>query len=112
MERDSVTARVAENIQAQIKRQGTNPAEVARRAGINPTGVYDILSGKSRNPRLDTLNKIALQGLSVPLGALFAQPDEDPLEQELIGAFAQMAPADRKRFLEIARAWRSGPENT
>ena len=69
MERDEAVLLVARNLEAAMTRKGMNAAEVARRAGINPTGVYDILSGKSRSPRLDTLNKIA-QGLGMPLNAL------------------------------------------
>lgn len=53
MERDAIAMLVAKNLEAAMDRKGTNPAEVARRAGLNPTGVYDILSGKSRHPRLD-----------------------------------------------------------
>ena len=63
---------VAANIEAAMARRGINPAELARRAGTNSTGVYDILSGKSRSPRLDTIAKIA-SALSVPISALFEE---------------------------------------
>lgn len=86
-----------------MHRKGSNPSEVARRAGINPTGVYDILSGKSRSPRLDTLHKIA-RGLDMPFSALFAEPAEDDLDQELIETLGMMPMAERRRFLAMARA--------
>ena len=104
MERDAIVMSVAQNIEAAIKRRGTNPAEVARRAGINPTGVYDILSGKSRSPRLDTLYKIAVDGLQMPFSALFSEPAENEVDQRLIETLGMMPGADRRRFLAMAIA--------
>ena len=104
MERDAIAMLVAKNLEAAMDRKGTNPAEVARRAGINPTGVYDILSGKSRHPRLDTLYKIAVKGLGVPFHVLFSDPDADKLDQELLETIGMMEPDDRRRFLAMARA--------
>jgi len=108
MERDTVVMLVASNLKSVMDRKGTNPSDLARRAGINPTGVYDILSGKSRSPRLDTLHKIAI-GLGVPFSSLFAEPQEVALDQELLEALGQMAAADRQRFLLMARALLSPP---
>jgi len=76
MERDHIVMTVAANIQYYMELRGMNPAELARKAGINQTGVYDILSGKSRSPRLDTIGKIAT-ALSVPVAALFEERTED-----------------------------------
>lgn len=104
MERDAVTMIVARNLEATMARKATNPSEVARRAGINPTGVYDILSGKSRSPRLDTLNRIAVQDLGVPLASLLADPSDDDLSQELIETIGMMLPGDRRRVLAMIRA--------
>jgi transcriptional regulator with XRE-family HTH domain len=86
-----------------MDRKQTNAAEVARRAGLNPTGVYDIMSGKSRAPRLDTLGKIA-DALNVPISALFTDPEEAQLDQELLEALGMMTAEDRQRFLMMARA--------
>lgn len=104
MERDAVTLLVARNLEATMARKGSNPSEVARRAGINPTGVYDILSGKSRSPRLDTLSRIAVQGLGVPLASLLADPSEDDLSQELIETIGLLPPDERRRVLAMIRA--------
>lgn len=105
MDRDELTMIVARNIEAIMERKGTNAAEVARRMGSNPTAVYDILSGKSRNPRLDTLHKIAVKGLGVPMTELLHQPMDATLDQELREAFAAMSPADRKRILGMVQAY-------
>jgi len=100
---------VARNLEATMARKGTNPSEVARRSGLNPTGVYDILSGKSRSPRLDTLNRIAVQGLGVPLAALLAEPSEDDLSQELIEVIGLLPAGERRRVLAMIRAMASVP---
>jgi transcriptional regulator with XRE-family HTH domain len=104
MERNELVMLVARNIEAAMTRKGTNAAEVARRAGLNPTAVYDILSGKSRSPKLDTLHKIAVKGLSVPVSALLAEPSDDELDQDLAEAFGMLPSADRRRFLTMIRA--------
>lgn len=100
---------VARNLEAAMARKGTNPSEVARNAGVNPTGVYDILSGKSRSPRLDTLHKIAVQGLGVPLSSLFSNPSDDQLDQELLEAIEMMPGEDRRRILTMVRALLGSP---
>lgn len=108
MERDDLVMTVARNIEAAMARKGTNPAEVARRARLNPTAVYDILSGKSRSPKLDTLNKIAVMGLNMPVSALLVEPSEDELSQELVETLGLLGPDDRRRFLTMLRAWSGG----
>lgn len=112
MERDSVVLLVAHNLSAAMARKGTNAAEVARRAGINPTGVYDILKGKSRSPRLDTLHKIAVLGLGIPLTALFTEPTDAELDQELIEVLGLLSPEDRRKFLAMALAVRAHQPST
>lgn len=104
MSREPIITLVAKNIEAIMGRKQTNASEVARKAKINPTGVYDILSGKSRAPRLDTLHKIALQGLGVPLSALFVENGGDDLDRELIETIGMMPASDRQRFLVMATA--------
>ncbi len=54
-----------------MRAKGLNSASLARLAGINATGVRDIFNGKSRNPRSDTLQKIAA-ALECTVADLFA----------------------------------------
>lgn len=108
MERDDLTMLVARNIEAAIARQGLNPAEVARRANINPTGIYDILKGKSRHPRLDTIKKIAVDGLGIPVSMLFAEPNEDDIDREIAEKLGLLSLDERRKFLRIARAMLEG----
>jgi len=95
---------VARNIKALMNRKGLTAPEVARRAGINPTGVYDILSGKSRSPKIETLGKIA-KALNVPVAVLFEGPSEADLRREIVRVFAMLPARERERLLLTAHAW-------
>lgn len=101
---------VVRNLSAAIERKDTNAAEVARRAGLNPTAVYDIISGKSRSPKLDTVHKIAA-ALNMPFSALLLEPQDSELDQELIEALLRMPAAERRRFLVMARALLAAPSD-
>ena len=105
MERNELTMLVARNIESIMARKGTNAAEVARRMGTNPTVIYDIMSGKSRNPRLDTLHKIAVSGLGVAISALLYEPTDAELDREIADAFALMPEPERKKMLGMIQAY-------
>ena len=104
MERDALVQTVAENIRALMDRRDMNASELARAAGVNPTGVYDILSGKSRSPRLDTVHKIAV-ALKVPVSQLFEQVGTDEARDEIVEIFLRLDPVERRRLLQAARSW-------
>lgn len=109
MGRDALMSTVAANIEAAMVRKGTNSSEVARRAGVGPTGVYDIVKGKSKHPRLDTLRKIAEDGLGIPVTALFVAPGAADIDHEILEAFAGMPLERRRDLLLMARALMSPP---
>ncbi len=50
---------LATNIARRMTAAGHNQKSLARAAGLNETGVRDILIGRSKHPRVDTLGKIA-----------------------------------------------------
>lgn len=50
-----------DKLRALIAAKKITPRELSRRVGDNPYLVRDILSGKSRNPRTDTIAKIAME---------------------------------------------------
>lgn len=104
MERDALVKLVAANIEAVMEVRQTNAAALARDANVNPTGVYDILSGKSRNPRLDTIAKIA-RALRVPIAYLFEDRAEGAVRDQIIEVFVQLPPEEQRRLLQTARAW-------
>ena len=51
--------RVAREVTKRMKERGLNPKSLSKRAGLNETFVRDLTKGKSRNPRADSLNKLA-----------------------------------------------------
>lgn len=103
MERNEVVMLVASNLEHAMRMQGTNPAELARNAGINPTGVYDILSGKSKSPRLDTICKIA-EALHIPITRLFEEKGDDELREAITDVLLSLPHDERERLLVMARA--------
>lgn len=111
MERADIVRVLSENLTTVMEMRGTNAAEVARAAGINPTGVYDILKGKSRSPRLDTVAKIAA-ALNVPLSSLLDRAPNSDLRRELLQAFSELPEEERARLLAVARAFASAPSQS
>lgn len=47
------------NLQRLLDERGMNPRQLSMQAGLNPTAVRDMLSGRVRSPRYDTLQAIA-----------------------------------------------------
>ena len=54
-----MTSKLADEIRRRMEAGGFNQKSLARAAGLNETAVRDILIGKSRHPRHDTVQKIA-----------------------------------------------------
>lgn len=104
MEKEQINMLVANNIKNLMDRRGLDAAKLARMSELNPTGIYDILSGKSRSPKVETLGKIA-RGLSVPIASLFIDYSDYEIEQELLFVFGQLESGERERLLKTGRAW-------
>lgn len=104
MGRSDITMIFAANVEAIMKLRGTDAAKLGRDAGMNRTGIYDILSGKSRNPRLDTVEKIA-GALDVPPSALFVDRPIDELQAQLYRVLMSLGQEERHKLLLTADAW-------
>lgn len=104
MERDKLTDAVAKNIRELMERQKISAPRLAERAQLNPTGIYDILSGKSRSPRLDTIVKIAL-ALGVPASRLLEEERACGFRNQIIEVFSQLPEDEQRRLILTARAW-------
>jgi transcriptional regulator with XRE-family HTH domain len=96
---------VAANIAAAMEARGLNALELSKRAGLNPTAVYDILKGKIKNPRIDTIAKIA-GALGVTPSSLLEDRRLDEVRSGLLAAVEAMSPEDCQRLLDVARTWR------
>lgn len=64
-----------------IADKGTNPKRLAIDAGLNENAVRDIIVGNSKNPRIDTIRKIAdaLNCSVEELTASVPRPEEQPI---------------------------------
>ncbi len=104
MERDVTTMIVARNIESLMAERQTDPAKLARDARLGPTGIYDILNGKSRSPKIDTIAKIA-RALGVPVSKLFEDRQVPDLRDDLLSLFGELPERERQLLLQTARAW-------
>ena len=95
---------VAANIKSLMKARNTDAAKLGRDAGLNYTGVYDVISGKSKNPQIHTIEKIA-KALGVPIAYLFKEGSELDREGEMLSAFNQLSPEDQDRMLKLCQSF-------
>lgn len=111
MIRDDVTETLVRNLRRLMQSREINAHELAARAGMNPTAVYDILSGKARSPKLESVAKLAA-ALSVTPSALIEVPAASELRSDLEARFQKLAPEDQERVLMIATAlWQARSES-
>lgn len=103
MERLDIVQTVAANIEAIMGKRGFNAASLARAAALNRTAVYDIMKGKSRNPRLDTVVRLAA-ALNVPVARLFEARASLDDREEYLSVFERLPEQERKRLLQAAQA--------
>ena len=50
---------LASKLEKLMRAKGINAKQLAEAAKLNPTAAYDIIKGKSKNPRVDTINALA-----------------------------------------------------
>ena len=63
------------NLQSLMDKQGENPRSLSLKAGLNPTAVRDMIEGRSRFPRYDTVLTLA-QALNTTPAVLMSDPAE------------------------------------
>ena len=73
---------LAKTMRAILARQGRSGEEVAQAAGLGRSAVNDILSGRSKRPRYDTLLRIA-KVLNVPVEQLTGEARPAPIPANL-----------------------------
>ena len=103
MEREIRTI-VADNLKDLMEPRNLSANRLAALAGLSYTSVYDILTGKSKNPRIDTLQKIAGK-LGVPLTDLFEGSNSRQIRSTLLAAFEGLGESDQQRLADTAVAW-------
>lgn len=91
---------LSETLTALMREKGTNPTALAAAIGRNKTAVRDIMIGKSRNPRRDTLEKLAKE-LDVPVERLISAGVPPDQEQRLVSAFRRLPKDVQERHLAL-----------
>ena len=100
MNKSAVDGLVARNIQGVMDERGLKAEGLAEKAGLNRTAIYDILSGKSASPRLQTLEKIA-SAAGVDLYRLTVGPLVAPVsatERKIVDQIVRLDPDKRQRL--------------
>jgi transcriptional regulator with XRE-family HTH domain len=111
MIRDDVTATLVRNLQRLMNVRTINAHDLAARAGMNPTAVYDIISGKARSPKLETVAKLAA-ALNVTPSTLIEAPGASSMRNDIETIFALLSPEEQARIVTIAQALLTAQEQT
>lgn len=98
-----------ERIRELIQERGTTARAVSREIGGGDTLLRDILSGKSRNARGDTLPRIAAH-FGVPLEDLLIEDKDAPAPRHAITALPLLGKVQAGAWLEIDDLTQSEPE--
>lgn len=64
------------------KERGIKLNELANLSGVTPSTVYSMMDTSRRDIAISTIKKLC-DGLDISLGAFFAAPEFDDLEQEI-----------------------------
>lgn len=93
--------RLIERLKALMAEENMTPAELNRRAGLARTAVGDILAGKVRSPKLETLEALA-QVFHVPVAYLIGESDARGEALSLLHDFELMDPEDKAILRALA----------
>lgn len=103
MKVEDMNAILSRNLVVTLRARGLSMAEVSRRANASETLVHDIVNGRSRSPRIETVAKIAA-ALGVTVADLLAQGKRSQAEAAVLSALHAMPEADQQRLAVIAQA--------
>lgn len=99
---------VGSRIQKLLDSKGFTPAELSRRSGVGQGRLSLILSGKTPNPRGDTISKLA-QALGVSVSSLLSDEKQDmiyaqdPLLEKSVGEYAAGWECKGEEFSEFEK---------
>lgn len=95
---ENVSDILVDNITRLMAARNTNPAATSIKAKLGQTAVYDIVTRKSLNPRVDTLAKIA-KALDYPVSDLFLTQKQIQSREEVL-SLMQALPDETKLALK------------
>lgn len=100
-------------LQSEVSARGWSYNELARRAGLSPAGVSQVMAGR-QNPGVDFCRGVA-RAFNEPAVKVFrlaellpAEPEQDEMLEEILHYYALMTPQSRAHFRVIARAFAEG----
>jgi transcriptional regulator with XRE-family HTH domain len=100
-------------LQSELSARGWSYNALARRAGLSPAGVSQVMAGR-QNPGVSFCRGVA-QALNEPAvkvfrlaGLLPPEPERDETMDEILHYYALMTPQSRAHFQVIARAFAEG----
>jgi transcriptional regulator with XRE-family HTH domain len=101
--------RVVKLFQQRMAAGNLHPADVAAATGQVLSTVTRLLSGRTREPRWDTLSKLALYlelDLDVIMRMAYGQlPSDEAVEAELVGIYRRLSEPGRQYLLTTARGF-------
>lgn len=85
--------KIGERLAKEMERQGLSEGELGRRSGVNQPTIHRIISGDSKNPRQDNVEKIA-KALGVTSDWLWRGGDNEKESNVISGKFANRLKGD------------------
>jgi len=102
-----ISSTMIERLKTLISEKQTNPAALSKKAGLNTRAVTDIIEGRSKAPRIDTLRSLASaldvalsEIISDPIAKIFAAKDAPEPHHPNGDVIYMSEPLDRPQQLE------------
>jgi transcriptional regulator with XRE-family HTH domain len=102
--REEVSQIVADNLVRLIAERETTASALGIACGFSQSAVHDIIKGRSQNPKISTVAKLA-KVLNVPISELFLTRDQIEAQGEMLRAYHLLPEAEQRRLAQVARAW-------
>ncbi len=91
---------IADNVKSLMASRNLTANSLAKAAGLNHAGLYSIVQGKVRNPRIDTIEKIA-DALGVTVVDLLAEVSSNDLRETVFSRMAGLGEEDQRRISDM-----------
>ena len=103
-QRAQISQIVAANLQRHMERLGRTAGELALACDLSRSAIYDILGGRSSNPKLSTIDRIAGE-LGVPISQMFLTDEQISLYRQLEQDFYNLPGSEQARLAKLVRNW-------
>lgn len=104
MDRDPVTQLLAMNMKRLMEERDINGTQLAEKAKLNRTAIYDIMTERSQSPKVKTVSQIA-KALKVPMSDMFLTQEQVEAQDEFMRTYRKLPENEQERLYQIAVAW-------